>query len=223
MIVGSTIALCTGIFLYKEYAVKESTKPKGYGGIISQRPSDARKALDIYRQNFELSRQNVKEGRWWTLITHTLAHGNWLHLIVNMMALWSVGRPIVLLYGPVTFVSVWLAAGVGGGYLGINWPSIMDEAVKRKIISKSFGPHKDSRLEETQGAVGASGSILGMIGVLTCAFPRVYLPQTLAIAGFSVICAAFDLIPELGHIGHLGGMATGAAWWLLFLRRRRGR
>ena len=35
--------------------------------------------------------------------------------------------------------------------------------------------------------------------------------------GFSVVCAALHIIPQIGHLAHLGGALAGAAltrWWL---------
>jgi membrane associated rhomboid family serine protease len=115
-----------------------------------------------------------------------------------MFTLWSVSRPLVLFYGAPTYALLWLGAGVGGGALQIYWSDIMRQAVKRKTISKPFW------IQEDRGAVGASGSILGMIGVLSCAFPT----NSSWILGFvtgSVLCLEYDLLPMLGHKSHLGG------------------
>ncbi len=33
----------------------------------------------------------VHEKQWWRIITHAFIHANWMHLIFNMIALWSFG------------------------------------------------------------------------------------------------------------------------------------
>lgn len=125
------------------------------------------------------------------------------------MTLWYIGRPIVLFYGAPTYALVWLSAGVGGGALSIYWSDIMNQAVKRKIIQKPFWIQPD------RPQVGLSGSILGMIGVEACAFPGRRL-WTLGFVAVSILCLENDWLPEFGHKAHLGGMAVGATWWLLF-------
>jgi membrane associated rhomboid family serine protease len=188
----------------------ESDKPNEYLGR-----GNNRNRLEFLEQNFVSSRRNVDEGRWWTLITSTFTHFSLPHLGVNMYTLWSFGRPIVLFYGVPTYVLLWLGAGVGGNAFQIYWSDIVKQAVNRKIIKKPFG------IQEDRGGVGASASILGMIGVISCAFPS----NSLFALGFvtgSILCIQYGWLPWIGHKSHLGGMATGATWWLLFLRRRRG-
>jgi membrane associated rhomboid family serine protease len=174
-----------------------------------------RNGLEFLRQNFVLSRQNVGEGRWWTLITNTFTHFSPLHLAVNMLALWNVGRPIVLFYGGPTYALLWLGAGVGDGALQIYWSDIMRQAVKRKIIKKTFWDQED------RGGVGASSSLSRMFAVMACLDPR-SASWTLGIAAFSILCLENEWLPDIGHKSHLGGMAVGATSWFLFLRRRRG-
>jgi membrane associated rhomboid family serine protease len=170
--------------------------------------------LNFLQQNFVLYRQNLDGGRWWTLITSTFTHFSPAHLALNMFTLWSVGRPLVLFYGAPTYALLWLGAGVGGGALQIFWSDITRQAVKRKI-SKPFWVRED------RGTGGASGSILGIIGVLSCTFPT----NSSWIFGFvtgSTLCLEYDWLPMLGHKSHLGGIAVGASLWLLSFRRRRG-
>jgi membrane associated rhomboid family serine protease len=214
-VVGGTIAVCVAVYLFKESAQLDFDKPNEY--LRRQRDWNG---FELLQQNFVLSRQNVDEGRWWTLITHTFTHFSPLHLAANMMTLWYIGRPIVLFYGAPTYALVWLSAGVGSGALSIYWSDIINQAVKRKIIQKPFWV-QPYRPDGAVGAVGASGSILGMIGVEACVFPGQRL-WPLGFVAFSILCLENDWLPQFGHKAHVGGMAIGATWWLLFLRRRRG-
>ena len=64
---------------------------------------------------------------------------------------------------------VWISTGICGGAIHLYWPEIMAEAVRRNIISKPFGNH-DPTIPIR--AIGASGSVCGMVGLNTAAFPR---------------------------------------------------
>lgn len=43
---------------------------------------------------FALSHENLKQGYLWTLFTYGFLHGNFLHILVNMLAIYFVGRII---------------------------------------------------------------------------------------------------------------------------------
>lgn len=60
----------------------------------------------------------------------------------------------------------------------------------------------------------------GLLGVTGCAFPRVFGRSAIGVVVFSVVCLAGDFLPQLGHVSHMGGLAGGAVWWLLFLSRK---
>ena len=79
--------------------------------------------------------------------------------------------------------------------------------------------------------VGASGSLLGMFAVYGCSAPNatvtvfplpIPIKAWIAIGLFaagSAYCAVNALLPQLGHVGHLGGLAFGAAWYYTWGRR----
>ena len=83
---------------------------------------------------------------------------------------------------------------------------------------------------ETRG-VGASGSLLSMVVVYACMMPKAMLTvfpvpvpmqASVAIGTFaagSVFCALSGLLPFIGHVGHLGGMAFGVGWYYAMGRR----
>lgn len=200
------------MFLYAQSAEIGRTEAKEYG----QRKSYTN-AIHTFRQNFILSRQNLKEGRWWTLITSTFTHTQPIHLLFNMYFLWGVGRQFVSIYGAGPYALVWLASGVGGGAVQAYWPEIMNKLVKMGMIKTQFW------LTPDQEAVGASGSLLGLFAAMACSFPRSSYPVQVAfLAGVSILCLTTDSLPWLGHKAHLAGMGIGAALWVFGLRRGRG-
>ena len=46
----------------------------------------------------------VHEKQWWRIITHAFIHANWMHLIFNMIALWSFGIAVVQYFSMITHI-----------------------------------------------------------------------------------------------------------------------
>ena len=79
-------------------------------------------------------------------------------------------------------------------------------------------------------AIGASGAISGIATVLSCvnpealvSIPLVPIPvqawvESAGMAIYSLLALKYGWSPEIGHLGHFGGMAFGAFWWLVALR-----
>ena len=44
----------------------------------------------------------VHEKQWWRIITHAFIHANWMHLLFNMIALWSFGVAVVNYFSMIT-------------------------------------------------------------------------------------------------------------------------
>jgi membrane associated rhomboid family serine protease len=80
-------------------------------------------------------------GEWWRLVTAIFVHSRVLDLLVNAVCLLQLGLILERLLGPVVFTTVYGAAGVAAG-----------------IVSLTLSP-------DSVG-VGASGSVLGMYGLL---------------------------------------------------------
>lgn len=86
-----------------------------------------------------------------------------------------------------------------------------------------------SSLADSHG-LGASGSIFSILTILVCSVPRLPLaiwPLPFALpgwvvlslsAGASAYCMVEEVLPFIGHAGHLGGMAFGVGAWFAYLR-----
>jgi membrane associated rhomboid family serine protease len=138
--------------------------------------------VNQWDENFLVSMKNVREGRWWVMLTSSFAHKDILHLGVNMFTLWQLGRPMVMRFGAKALAGTWIVSALGCSALHLYWPSLMDEAVRCGYLSRPIAPFED------RPALGASGSICGLLGFLTCVAPRSMLPQTALWAGFSIYC-----------------------------------
>ncbi len=91
-----------------------------------------------------LSSWNVETGQWWRLSTSTFLHIDLLHLLFNILSLWSVATYLEEVIGKVKTLTLYLALGVTASLVSYAWH------VTRFGVGNS---------------VGASGAICGLIGV----------------------------------------------------------
>jgi membrane associated rhomboid family serine protease len=140
----------------------------------------------------------VADGEVWRLWTVTLVHGGLLHLAFNMYALWIAGPFVEQLYGRVRFLAFSLVFAAGGS-----------------LASFVFS---DARF-----AVGASGAIFGLFGLLV-AVQYVHKPvvsrnarQFLSqMGGLIAINLVFGfVVPGIDNMAHIGGLLSGL--WIGFL------
>ncbi len=85
------------------------------------------------------SRDGVKAGEWFRLLTATLLHGDVIHLLCNGIALWVGGMFVEMFVGKRWMFAVYTVSGITGSLLGI---AINDAS----LVS-----------------VGASGAIMGVL------------------------------------------------------------
>lgn len=164
---------------------------------------------------FALSGRGLAQGRWWTLVSHLFLHANLLHLFVNVAGLWFIGPEVEAMLGRARFLILYFAAGVAGGLLQTLFSAPASELV------------------------GASGSVCGLLLAFTTAYPELPLRALLffvlpvnmkaktlgwGLIAFSAACAGLGILPQLGHLAHLGGALTGvvlAKLWLPAIPCRR--
>jgi membrane associated rhomboid family serine protease len=142
-----------------------------------------------------LDKPALAAGEYWRLWTVTLLHGDILHLAFNMYALWLAGPIVERWYGRGRFIAFYLACAAGGS-----------------AASFVFGGDVP--------AVGASGAIFGLFGILLAA-GRLHHPvdrQSRALVGqlgmLILINLAFGFASggRIDNAAHLGGLVTGL--WL---------
>ena len=144
-----------------------------------------------------LDKEAVADGELWRLWTVTLVHGGVLHLGANMWALWIVGPFVEQLYGRWRFVLFYLVFALGGS-LASFWSN-------------------------PTPAVGASGAIFGLFGLLLIV-ERVHRPvvnrnarQFLSQIGPLILINLIfgAVVPGIDNMAHIGGLVSGL--WLGFL------
>ena len=143
----------------------------------------------------QLDKPAVAAGEYWRLWSVTLLHGDIIHLAFNMYALWLAGPIVERWYGQARFLAFYLACAAGGS-----------------AASFVFGGDVP--------AVGASGAIFGLFGILLAA-GRLHHPvdrQSRALVGqlgmLILINLAFGFASggSIDNAAHLGGLVTGL--WL---------
>jgi membrane associated rhomboid family serine protease len=143
----------------------------------------------------------VANGDWWRLVTAMFLHGFFLHIALNMLALWIIGRPVELYLGPRRFLILYFVSGLAG----------------------SAGALVQS---PTTPVVGASGAIFGVLGAMLILEWQV----TGRLAGNALTWIVINLAINFfyngvgGNIsvgGHVGGLIGGILVTLAFANWRR--
>jgi membrane associated rhomboid family serine protease len=120
----------------------------------------------------------------WRLVTSGFLHFGPIHLALNMIALWIIGRDIEPVLGRARFLAVYALALLGGG-------------VSVFLFSDVNG-----------GTAGASGAVWGLMGALLVLVLRLKLnPQP--VLAVIAINAVISFLPGISLLGHLGGFVTG--------------
>jgi membrane associated rhomboid family serine protease len=118
----------------------------------------------IIPENFiALSPINIFHGKYlWTLLTSMFMHANFFHLFVNMISLLFVGRFLEMLIGKKRFTIFYLVSGIIAGLFF-------------SVLSYLFGVGDfGARIFGSPEifAVGASGAIFAVAGVLSVLTPK---------------------------------------------------
>jgi len=141
--------------------------------------------------------------RPWTLLTNLFIHGSMWHIAANMLTLYFFGRYLSMMIGDARFLTVYFLGGIIGNFF--------------YILLEPSGPT----------AIGASGAIFAVAGVLTVMAPklRVFvfpipapLPLWVAVIGGFVILSFF---PNVAWQAHLGGLALGLVAGYFFRGKQR--
>ena len=150
-----------------------------------------------------LFRPAVQHGEAWRLLTATFLHAGWVHLAMNMVGLWLIGRLTEGILGRAPFFVTYLVAAFSGSLTSI--------ALNRPGLS-----------------VGASGAIFGVVGALLALLirggGRFSAAQRRMLVGNLIYLSLLQLVIGLrfelvDNAGHLGGFVGGAIAALLFYNR----
>jgi membrane associated rhomboid family serine protease len=125
----------------------------------------------------------VADGEVYRLLTSVFIHYGLLHLLVNMWALWVLGRNLEAALGPLRFGMLYLVSGLGGS-----------------VACYVFSP--------TAASAGASGALFGLFAALFILL-RQLGRDTSSIIPVLIINLVFSFVPGISLAAHLGGLVTG--------------
>ena len=126
----------------------------------------------------------VGGGEYYRMLTSMFLHYGLLHLLLNMWALWVLGRTLEAVLGPLRFLALYLASGLGGSV----------------AVFLFAGAHSAS--------AGASGAIFGLFAALFIVLKRLGR-DTSSVIPILVINIAISFVPGISFAAHFGGLVTG--------------
>jgi rhomboid protease GluP len=137
-------------------------------------------------------------GRWWTVLTAGWLHGGIMHILFNMMSMRNVAPAVAEMYGASRMVIIYIIGGVAG-------------FAASTVFSLVFAGIP--LLGRGQFTVGASASILGLIGALVYYGRRTgsTMIREQARSWLVMLVIMGLLLPNIDNWAHVGGFAGGYA------------
>ncbi|HET8660407.1 MAG TPA: rhomboid family intramembrane serine protease [Micromonosporaceae bacterium] len=130
--------------------------------------------------------QGVAGGDHYRLVTSMFLHYGLVHLLLNMWALWVLGRDLEYVLGPFRFLALYLLAGFGGS-----------------VTVYYFG-------QQSGLTAGASGAIFGLFGAIFVVLKRLGRDTSAVVPVLVLNLVITFAIPGISIAGHLGGLVWGA-------------
>lgn len=170
--------------------------------------------------------------QYWQVVTSMFLHGGFIHLLLNMYALWAFGSPLEVMWRRNRFIVYYFLSGIGAGiiYLLVNYfqfniayqevlrMGFSADDIQNALLTARYIP-TDVAQEKIDGiilkdsltklytlfhvpAVGASGAIYGILVAFGMSFPN----AKLALIFFPVPIPAKYFIPVLIGIDLFSGV-----------------
>ncbi|WP_332023305.1 rhomboid family intramembrane serine protease [Kaistella sp.] len=170
----------------------------------------------------------------WQIITHMFMHGSFLHILFNLMTLYSFGPVLEQVLGDKKYVILYFVSGLGAFFLFNLWNFVEVEQIKFSLQNLgfdlagymngenvSFKGNSEAVLEQ-QGLVsklqsiisvpmvGASGAIFGVIAAFATLYPDakimlMFIPVPVKVKYLMPVVIIVSVY--LGVTGNAGGIA----------------
>jgi membrane associated rhomboid family serine protease len=148
---------------------------------------------------FALSHRGLKAGMLWQPVTYMLLHGNFLHILLNLLVIFMFGRELEKILGVRKFLLLYIGSGIVGG---LGW----------------------LLMSERGYCIGASGGVFGLIGMYAALFPNrpitlllfFIIPITLRarVLAMGLAAVSFVMMFRDGSVAHSAHLAGGlAGYW----------
>jgi len=169
---GRTTLVCIPLFALQLPVVKFVAPPWSDLSVLPLGPLDGLVTWKVIRKHMAISVQNCKEGRWWTLMTHILAHTSTEHYVSNCIGTFFNAIGIINEYGERAFFGSYIMGAVFGGLATLaeyQW-NLKDflKGLKRTFIGteviSSIGRKTFEYYNQGFMHIGASTSVSGLTG-----------------------------------------------------------
>lgn len=167
--------------------------------------------------------------QWWQVVSHMFMHGNLMHILFNMYALWAFGTPLERVWGRNKFLFFYFSAGLGSAMLhtGVNYYLFSEglnalvnagmteqqvlDIISRGQYSPSWYNIADRSIIENflsaynTPVVGASGAIYGILVAFAFMYSEaklmlIFLPVPIKAKYFVPALLAIDLFFGIGNV-----------------------
>jgi len=198
------------------------------GAILNRasKPADAERLVRQY-QVFTAGAPRYLDRRLWHdrtrldlsgMLSSSFAHGNWSHLIFNLIFFFAFAAAVEMVIGPLLFTFLFVALSYGIGlfdYVLATWAG------------------------DPRTSLGLSGVVMGMLGLFAYLLPKVkirffywflFSAGTVGFPGWVVMAwyLGWDLTRQLSgtasmvnYVAHISGVALGVLLGLLLFRKKR--
>jgi membrane associated rhomboid family serine protease len=167
----------------------QSVAGGGWGGLLGSSTPLTRWGAVLGYATYgpgETTLHGIAAGEWYRLVTAMFLHYGLLHLLLNMYALWILGRDLERVLGPLRFTVLYLLAGLGGNVAAYLFTA------------------------PNAATAGASTAVFGLMAAIFVILRRLKL-SVAPILPIIVINVIFTFtIANISVAGHLGGLAVGA-------------
>ncbi len=149
-----------------------------------------------------LKPSNIFQGDYfWTFLTSMFMHGGFFHIFVNMLSLFFIGSLVEKIIGLKRYLGFYLISGLLAGLIFV---------LTSLIFQSDFNTY----------AVGASGALFGLIGLLMILTPNLpvyvmFIPIPIkmkyAAPGILIVLWIISVTGNvpIGNTAHLGGLISG--------------
>eukprot|EP00271_Cylindrocystis_brebissonii_P008099 TRINITY_DN22127_c0_g2_i1.p1 TRINITY_DN22127_c0_g2~~TRINITY_DN22127_c0_g2_i1.p1 ORF type:complete len:404 (-),score=24.40 TRINITY_DN22127_c0_g2_i1:370-1581(-) len=171
-------------------------------------------------QNFTVSLEKVRQGRWHTILTSAFSQREPYHLLANMVTFYFFGSQIAYRFGGPYLLGLYLSGGAVSSLCHMGY---------FKYIYPEMERRRGNYYVFDTPALGASGSVNSIV-MLSCLlnpgqiiYLNMFIPVPAIVLGLGYI--AMDLYGATrtaggtGNAGHLGGAFVGVLAWALFRSR----
>jgi rhomboid protease GluP len=142
-------------------------------------------------------------GEWWRLVASMFLHAGFIELVLNMVGLVVIGLVLERLVGYITFVVVYLAAGIAGSVASLFAYPLNANAGATAAVLGIYG-------------LAVATSVWGVLRRSPLTIPLAVVKRLGPVVG---VFAFYILVSgRLGNVGNIVGLAVGLGFGLLLTR-----